>query len=138
MVELLHDNKIIAKDKILPRAIFRIGRVPQFIRAKHIDSYQKLRFLFFIYQHPTFSGTGQEFANQLHLGYSPMIDGVIDDLHLVGLLDCVEGRFKLHHDPEIDFCLACLTKVFEDPLARQKVLDQVRHGAGGFLPTAST
>ncbi len=55
------------------------------------------------------------------------MEGIISDLHLAGLLDCAEGRFKLCNDPGIRSGLRCLARTFEDPLDRQGILDKVTH-----------
>lgn len=46
--------------------------VVEFIRAKRIDSVQKLYILLFFYQHPQLIGTSQQLANQLYLGHLPL------------------------------------------------------------------
>jgi hypothetical protein len=43
----------------------------------------------------------------------------------VGLLDFVEGRYTLLGEPVLKSELQCLIKAFEDPLARQELLEQV-------------
>ncbi len=101
--------------------------VAQFIRVKHVDSFQKLRLLLFLHQHPDLSATSQEFATHLYLGNEPLMDEIITDLRRVGLVDCHKGRFKLHLDPDIRSSLQYLTQTFEDPLTRQGILNQVRH-----------
>jgi hypothetical protein len=104
-----------------------------FIRARQIDSFQKLRVLLFIYQHPTLTGTIQDFSSQLYLGDIPMLENIVTDLCRTGLLDCVGKRFKLGHDADAHSCLECLRQVFDDPLARQRVLDQVRNIKSSYL-----
>ena len=101
--------------------------ISEFIRVRHIDSFQKLRFLLFLQQHPDLSETGPEFAAQLYLGDTRLLEEIIRDLEKAGLVDCEENRCRLHHQPEIHSCLRCLARAFEDPLARQTILDQVRH-----------
>lgn len=110
-------------------------RAAKFIEAKQIDSFQKLRFLLFIYQHPALTATSQDFANRLYLGDTPTLEKIITDLVQVGLLNCIENRFKLCTDPDVKSCLECLSRAFDDPLARQNVIDQVRHTATPHLPT---
>jgi hypothetical protein len=102
--------------------------VADFIHARRIDSYQKLRFLLFLHQHPDLSETDQEFAEHLYLGDTRLLEQIIRDLQQVGLVDCVENRCRLHPQPEVSSCLQCLARAFEDPLARQTILDQVRSG----------
>lgn len=100
-----------------------------FIRSKHIDSFQKLRFLLFLYQHPGTMGTSQEFAERLYFGDSPLVTRIIQDLQRVGLLDCIENRYQLRNEPTIRMALQTLTEIFENPLARQALLDQIKYGA---------
>lgn len=102
------------------------SRVADFIRVKRIDSFQKLRFLLFLYQYPEATCTSTEFAERLYLADIAALEKIVADLHRVGLLDCVGGRYVLPGEPAIKAELQCLTKVFEDPLDRQELLDQVR------------
>ncbi len=99
--------------------------VTSFIRARQIDSFQKLCFLLFLHQHPDVSGTCQEFASRLYFGNTPLLERIIIDLRLAGLLDCEAGRFKLRNDPDVRSYLQCLASAFENPLARQRILDQL-------------
>ena len=109
-------------------------KTAKFIRASQIDSFQKLRFLLFIYQHPALTGTIKEFGSCLYFGDTPITEKIIADLCQAGLLDCAEGRYRLCQNPEVNSCLACLSSTFDDPLARQRILDQVRHHVPDFLP----
>ncbi|GIK41834.1 MAG: hypothetical protein BroJett011_56670 [Chloroflexota bacterium] len=103
-----------------------INMVADFIRARRIDSFQKLRFLLFLHHHPDLSETDQKFAEHLYLGDTRLLEQIIRDLQKVGLVDCVENRCRLHNQPEVSSCLQCLAKAFEDPLARQTILDQMK------------
>lgn len=103
-----------------------INMVTDFIRARRIDSFQKLRFLLFLHRHPDLSETNHKFAEHLYLGDIRLLEQIIRDLQKVGLVDCEENRCRLHNQPEVSSCLQCLAKAFEDPLARQTILDQVR------------
>ena len=60
--------------------------VGDFIRAKRIDSVQKLYVLLFLYQHPKLIGTSQQLANQLYLGHLPLVEEILKDLREVGLV----------------------------------------------------
>ncbi len=103
-------------------------RVTDFVRARRIDSFQKLRFLLFLHQHPDLNGTSQQFAEYLFLGDTRLLEQMIRDLQQVGLVECLGNHCRLHNQPEVKSCLQCLARAFEDPLARQKMLDQVRTG----------
>jgi hypothetical protein len=100
-----------------------------FIRAKRIDSFQKLYVLLFLHQHPTLVGTSQQLANKLYLGHLPLVKEILNDLRSVGLVDGVGGRYKLCNDSEVGSCLQSLAEAIKDPLARQEILEQVRSGA---------
>jgi hypothetical protein len=100
----------------------------QFIRARRIDSFQKLRLLIFLHRHPESSWTSQEIAEQLYLGDVPLLEGILADLRSTGLLDCVANRCTLHDEVDVRSCLQCLAETCDDPLARQQILDQITHG----------
>lgn len=100
--------------------------VGDFIHARRIDSFQKLRCVLFLHHHPDLSETSQELAEHLYLGDTRLLEQIIRDLQQVGLVDCAENRCRLHRQPEVSLCLQCLARAFEDPLARQTILDQVR------------
>ncbi|GAB4414242.1 MAG: hypothetical protein Fur0044_08860 [Anaerolineae bacterium] len=97
-----------------------------FIRTWRIDSYQKLRALLFLYQHPELPRTCQQLAEKLSLGYLPLVDEIINYLQQVGLVKCERSSCKLNDDPEVRTNLSFLTQAYEDPLARQEVLDLVK------------
>ena len=101
--------------------------VASFIRAKHIDSFQKLCFLLFLHQQPKLTGTSHEFAELLYLGDVRLLEEIIADLQMVGLVVCAQDRCKLHDEPDIRSHLEYLARAFEDPLTRQEILDQIGH-----------
>jgi hypothetical protein len=105
-----------------------INMVISFIRAKHIDSFQKLCFLLFLHQQPELTGTSHEFAELLYLGDVRLLEEIITDLQMVGLVVCVEKHCKLHDEPDIRSHLEDLARAFEDPLTRQEILDQIGYG----------
>ena len=100
--------------------------VADFIRTWRIDSYQKLRVLLFLHQHPELPLTLPQLAEQLYLGYLPSVEKIINDLRQAGLVDCVRSFCRLNDDPETRSSLRSLTNAFEDPLARQEILDQIK------------
>ncbi len=108
-------------------------RLVHYITTKQINSYQKLRFLLFLYQHPDLKGTIQDFATCLHLGDTYLVSKIITELHHVGLVEQIENCYKLCNKPTIRGWLRKLAKAFEDPLTRQEVLDLVRSVAA-FYP----
>lgn len=100
--------------------------VANFIRAMRIDSFQKLRVLLFLHQHPDFNGTGHQFAERLSLGDVALLEQIIHDLRQVGLITCTDRGCTLRNEPQLRSCLLYLARAFEDPLARQDILDRVR------------
>ncbi len=96
-----------------------------FIRSKKIDSFQKVRFLLFLHQHPNLKENCQQLAQRLFVGL-PLLERIIEELRAVGLIDCIKNCYALHREPELQLCLVTLSKTFEDPLARQEMLDYVR------------
>jgi hypothetical protein len=100
--------------------------VTNFIQTKQINSFQKLRFLLFLHQHPGSSGTNQEFAARLHLGDIPLLEKITTDFQMVGLIDNVEGRYTLRWGPTLQSILGDLARTFEHPLTRQELLNRVQ------------
>lgn len=96
--------------------------ITDFIRNRRIDSFQKLRFLLLLQRKPQLTATTQEFAAYLHLGDESLLKKIIQDLQMVGLVECLGDRCKLPDEPEIRLLLHQLAKAYEDPLARQKIL----------------
>ena len=101
------------------------NRLFQCIRSKHIDSFQKLYVLLFLYHHPRLTGTNREIARQLYFGDEVGLTKIITDLEGAGLVEQAEGRYKLCNQPDIQVCLQNLAKAFDDPLTRQKILDKI-------------
>ena len=58
-----------------------------FIHAKQIDSFQKLFFLLYLYQHPGIEGTSQEFETRLYLGNTGLTEKILAELQQAGLVD---------------------------------------------------
>lgn len=103
--------------------------VGNFIHAKHIDSYQKLHVLLFLNQHPKSIANSQQLSEQLFLGDLPLLEEIINDLCREGLVDCVTDRYALHNELDTKLNLQNLARVFEDPLGRQEIIDQVTTGS---------
>ncbi|MCK6623569.1 MAG: hypothetical protein L6R45_00180 [Anaerolineae bacterium] len=103
------------------------GSIADFIQVKRIDSFQKLRLLLFLYQHPAVTKSLQQLAERLYLGHLPLLERMINDLRLVGLVERVESRYQLAADPQVRSYLSVLAETFDDPLARQQILAQVQN-----------
>jgi hypothetical protein len=101
--------------------------IAKFIRARHIDSFQKLRLLVFLHRHPESNWTSQEIAERLYLGDVPLLEGILADLGAAGLVHCVGNGCTLHNEPGVRSCLQRLDEMCEDPLVRQQILDRVTH-----------
>jgi hypothetical protein len=102
--------------------------VGDFIRAKRIDSTQKLYVLLFLYQHPNLVGTSQQLANQLYLGHLPLVEEILNDLHGVGLVERVGRRYKLCNDLKVAASLQSLAEAVKNPVARQDLFAQIGSG----------
>ena len=100
--------------------------VNNYIRTKNIDSFQKLRLLLFLHQHPQVKATSQEFAHRLHLGDTSLIENIITDLHRAGLINQVGNHYHLPDEPEVRSQLQHLARAFEHPLTRQELLKHVK------------
>ena len=110
------------------RGAWKMDGITKFIRARRIDSFQKLRLLVFLHQHHQSSWTSQEIAERLYLGTVPLLEGILADLRTAGLVDCIGNGCTLKNEPGVRLCLHRLGKMCEDPLARQQILDQVTRG----------
>jgi hypothetical protein len=104
-------------------------KVVQFIQTRHIDSFQKLRVLIFFHEHPHSSWTSAQIAARLYLGDGLLVEKLIADLRAAGLVDCVANHCQLHDDRGIRSHLQHLVKMYENPLARQQILDTLRFRA---------
>ena len=97
-----------------------------FIRDRHIDSFQKLYFLLFLYQHPHLKGTSQQIACQSYLADGQLMERIIKELQMAGLIDFANGRCVLCDEPGLILNLESLARTFANPLTRQQLLDQVK------------
>lgn len=100
--------------------------IVQFIQARHVDSFQKLRVLVFFHDHSELSWTSPQIVERLYFGDGFLLEEIIADLQAAGLVDCVANRCKLSDEAEVRSTLQHLVKTCENPLARQEILDTVR------------
>ena len=98
----------------------------QHLRAKKIDSFQKLHFLLFLHRQPWLQGTCQELAEWIYFGDTLLLDRILSDLQEVGLVERRDDRYQLRHESTVQSYLDVLATMFENPLVRQELLDQVR------------
>ncbi|MBE7549570.1 MAG: MarR family transcriptional regulator [Anaerolineales bacterium] len=96
-----------------------------FIRAKQIDSFSKLRFLLFLRQHPHLRGGVQQLAERMYIE-APLVEKMIADLQGVGLLEGEKNDYILPDEPSLKLCLENLARTFEQPLTRQELLEQIK------------
>jgi hypothetical protein len=70
----------------------------------------------------------QQLAERLYLGHLPLLERIINDLRLAGLVERVGSHYQLSDDPQVRSYLKVLAETFDDPLARQQILAQVQKG----------
>ena len=95
-----------------------------FISDYRIDSYLKLQVLLLLHRRPQKSATLNELADQLFVGDVQALQRQVGELCQCGLLGCEARRWTLLDRPAITYCLECLKRTFDDPLARQRLLSQ--------------
>lgn len=101
--------------------------VHNYIRTKNIDSFQKLRLLLFLHQHPHMKVTTQELAHRLHLGDTLLIETILADLRQTGLVTQTGNNYyQLPDEPEVKLHLQQLASAFDHPVTRQELLKQVK------------
>lgn len=106
----------------------------EIVRSKDINSFQKLRLLLWLFEQSGSDVSSAELAEQLFLGDVLMLENMLDDLQIAGLLDyrehtdqCISGRrYALSNRADVKATLRCLSQIFADPAARQALLDEVR------------
>ena len=104
------------------------GSIADFIEVKRIDSFQKLRLLLFLHQRPEVTKSLQQLAERLYLGHLPLLERIMNDLRLAGLVERVGSHYQLSEDPQVRSYLKDLAETFDDPMARQQILAQVQNG----------
>lgn len=99
--------------------------VGHYLREKQIDSFQKLRLLLFMYQHPEVNGSIPELADRMYLGDTHLLATVLLELHKTGLLERSEQGYRLRNEPDVTGFLQNLARAFEHPLSRVEILNQL-------------
>lgn len=102
--------------------------VVNYLRTKQIDSFQKLRLLLFLYQHPEVKGTQRELGEQLYLGDTLLLTALLADLDKAGLLEQGENGYRLCSEPDITSFVQNLARAFEHPVTRLEILNHVKAG----------
>jgi hypothetical protein len=96
-----------------------------FVADHKIDSYLKLRVLLSMHKQPQRSLSLDELCEQFFVADRYALEQLIAELCQRGLLNCDGVRWTGSDQPAITHCLACLERTFNDPQARQRLLDQV-------------
>jgi hypothetical protein len=100
--------------------------VSNFILEKKIDSFQKLRLVLYLAQHPGMAGTSEQLGQQLFIRDSRLMEEIIHGLRTAGLVDFIGQRYVLRDDPAVNSALQRLNRLYDDPVSRQRLLDYVR------------
>jgi hypothetical protein len=98
----------------------------QFIRAYHINSFQKLRLLLLFQRQPHLVTTKTDLVQRLVLGDLILLEALLADLLAVEVLEDQAGTYRLSANPKLWPRLQDLAHAFDDPLTRQSLLDRVR------------
>ena len=98
------------------------NEVLDFMQREDIRSYQEIRLLLFLWQHPEFSGTYQQFCECLYMGDCPLMEQIINHLQEAGVIESCDGCYKLADQTGLNGSLERLAQVFEHPLPRQQLL----------------
>ena len=74
----------------------------------------------------------------MHFGDTLLLEEIITDLQKTELLQETEHGWQLSDNPEVRAGLEHLARAFEDPLARQSLLEQIKRSmsAGRYLGLA--
>lgn len=96
-----------------------------FVDNHKIDSYLKLRVLLSMVKQPQCSLSLDDLCEQFFVADRRALARLMAELCQRGLLTCDSAGWKSSDRPDNADCLACLARTFDDPLARQRLLDQV-------------
>lgn len=76
--------------------------------------------------------SSKQLAAALHLSDLRLVDELVAELCEAGVICCHSDTYTLADLPEMERCLDCLAVRFEDPLARQKLLDHIGRRPDGY------
>lgn len=96
-----------------------------FLFPQNLPELEKLIILLFLSRYSDLMSTAEQLSESLYFCV-PCIEEILSDLQKAGLVDRVKNCYLLRSDPLIKSSLQALAEMFEDPLMRQKILDQVR------------
>jgi hypothetical protein len=96
-----------------------------FVSDHKIDSYLKLQIMLLLHRRGQRSITLDELADQVFVADMSSLERLMGELSEAGLLCGDARRWTLANRPDVAYCLRCLERTFDDPLARQQLLRQV-------------
>lgn len=96
-----------------------------FVATHKIDSYLKLRVLLSLHLEDQRSLSLDELGEQFFLADQRGLEQLLAELCQHGLLICDGVSWRKNDQPDIASCLCCLTHTFDDPWARQRLLNQI-------------
>lgn len=105
--------------------------VKSFVRNRQIDSFQKLRMLLYVFEHPHSIETCQDLANHLFLE-TPLVERIVRELQRAGLIHQVQSKYTVSDEPDVHLCLQQISNSFNDPVARQRVLECIRNDNSSY------
>ena len=104
-----------------------------FISDYKINSYLKLRVLLSLHSDPQHSLSLDELCDQFFVADQHALEQLVAAFCQQGLLIRDGARWTRSGQPAVTYCLACLERTFDDPLARQRLLDQVAGRNTGYV-----
>lgn len=96
-----------------------------FVSDHKIDSYLKLQILFLLRRRGQRSIALDELADLVFVADLNNLERLLQELGEAGLLRVDARRWTLADRTDVTYCLRCLERTFDDPLARQQLLRQV-------------
>ena len=86
-----------------------------------------------MHKQPQRSLSMDELCEQFFVADRRALEQLMVELCQRGLLTCNDAAWTGNDRPDIAYCLACLERTFDDPLARQRLLDQVVERKAGYV-----
>jgi hypothetical protein len=104
-----------------------------FIRDHKIDSYLKLQVLLHLRRNSCQGASLIELADRFFVADHRRLEKLMNELCQQGLLHIDAWRWALHDQPDIAYCLGCLERTFDDPMARQRLLRQISANPASYI-----
>jgi hypothetical protein len=96
-----------------------------FVDNYKIDSYLKLRMLLALHAQPQRRVSLDELSEQFFISDCCALEQLVTDLGRRGLLQCDAAGWRRSDQAAVIDCLCCLERTFDDPWARQRLLNQI-------------